>query len=89
MSRPHANESVFRAIADPTRRRIIEVLRKGERSVIDLAKALGRNLPNLSHHLTVLRTAGVVHQRRVGRSRMYQLDAGMLRGAAAWLRAIE
>lgn len=85
MSRPHANESVFRAVADPTRRRIIELLQKGDRAPADLAQTIEASHQTLSHHLTVLRTSGVVVQRREGRSRLYSLQIDVLRPASRWL----
>ena len=87
MSRPLANESVFRAVADPTRRRIIELLQKGDRAPSDLAQSIEASHQTLSHHLAVLRTSGVVVQRREGRSRVYSLQIDILRPASRWLTA--
>jgi len=85
MSRPHADESVFRAIADPTRRRIIDLLRARDRSVLDLIEALGISRPTLSHHLNILRIRGVIAQRREGRRRRYRLHPESLRIPVSWL----
>lgn len=89
MSRPHSNESVFRAVADGTRRRVIEILLKGERTPVELAQAVRVSQQTMSHHLNVLRTSGVVRQHRRGRSRVYQVVPEPLKGAAAWFRACE
>jgi DNA-binding transcriptional ArsR family regulator len=86
MSRPFANENAFRAIADPTRRRLIELLRKGDKSPADLAGAIGVTRPTMAYHLGILRTAGVVSQRREGRRLLYALNEASLRPVAAWLR---
>jgi DNA-binding transcriptional ArsR family regulator len=86
MSRPYATESVFRAIADPTRRRIIELLLVSDRSGAELVQSLNISQPTLSHHLSILRETGLVTNHRVGRNRMYQIHANLLKGAADWLR---
>ena len=89
MSRPHANESVFRAVADPTRRKVIEILLRGERTPLELAQAARVSVQTMSHHLNVLRTAGLIRQHRRGRYRVYQVVLEPLRGAAAWFRLCE
>lgn len=73
-------------MADPTRRRIIDLLRKGDRSPVELVQVIGASHPTLSHHLNVLRTAGVVSQRRVGRNRVYRLHSDSLRPASVWIQ---
>jgi DNA-binding transcriptional ArsR family regulator len=88
MSRPFANDSVFRAIADPTRRRIIEHLRPGERCVSDLVQLTKKSMPTLSHHLSMLRLAGVIEQRRAHTSRYYRLNINQLKATTAWLRSV-
>lgn len=64
---------ICQALADPKRLRLIEELREGERSVGDLADALGISYPNASQHLTVMREAGLVSTRREGSSVFYRL----------------
>jgi len=86
MSRPHANESVFRALADPTRRRIVELLRKGERPVGELAHAIGARQPAMSHHLGILRSAGIIYQHRRGSHRVYQLEPASIMAAKRWFQ---
>lgn len=84
MSRPVSTESVFRAVADPTRRRILEILRGGERSPAELHGSFRFSKPTLSHHLGILRTTGLVKSHRRGRTLRYRLNATALRQISAW-----
>ena len=79
----------YQAIADPTRRRIIEVLAQGERSVKDLVPRFPISQPALSQHLRVLREAGLVRVRRHGRFRVYSLRADPLEAARDWLQRVD
>ncbi len=85
MSRPLSNIDVFRAIADPTRRAILDRLGNEELPVMRLAQPFKITLPALSQHLRVLREAGLVTQRPVGRHRMYRLNAAPLKEVADWV----
>ena len=76
---------VLEAIAEPSRRRIVEVLRAGEASVGDLVAAVGMSQPAVSKHLRVLREAGVVTVRVRAQQRIYRLEAGPFRELDAWL----
>jgi DNA-binding transcriptional ArsR family regulator len=62
------------ALADPTRRRIVELLVEGERSAGELASHFDTSRPGVSRHLRVLREQGLVHARDEGRRRVYSLD---------------
>jgi DNA-binding transcriptional ArsR family regulator len=62
------------ALADPTRRRIVELLVEGERSAGELASYFETSRPGISRHLRVLREQGLVHARDDGRRRLYALD---------------
>ena len=85
MPRPAADEDVFRAVADPTRRAILEALSGAqELSVTALATPLGVSVPALSRHLAVLRRAGLVEERAAGRHRMYRLHAAPLADLYDW-----
>ena len=85
MPRPAATEDVFRAVADPTRRAIIEALgRGGEHTVGALAETVGQSVPMVSRHLAVLRTAGLVAEHRAGRHRIYRLNPAPLRDLYDW-----
>ncbi len=73
------------ALADPTRRRIVEVLAEGERSAGELASHFPAARPGVSRHLRVLREHGLVRSRVDGRRRLYSLDPAPLDELDAWL----
>ena len=76
---------VYRAIADPTRREILDCLAKKEESVTQLAKAFSMSLPAVSQHLKVLQDSRLITGRREGRYIFYRLSPGPLREVALWL----
>jgi DNA-binding transcriptional ArsR family regulator len=76
---------VFRAVADPTRRAMIERLRGAERSVTELSRPFRMSQPAVSQHLRVLREAGLVRERQAGRRRLYRLEPGPLHGVQEWV----
>lgn len=76
---------VFEALADPTRRRLIELLAAGERSAGELAAEFAISRPGVSRHLRVLREAGLVRTRDEGRHRLHSLDLAGLDEVDAWL----
>ena len=80
-----ADESAFRAIAHPVRRRMLDMLRRRELSVSELVQPFRISRPSISQHLRVLRTSGLVTQRRRGRTRVYALDAPRLRAIFEWI----
>jgi DNA-binding transcriptional ArsR family regulator len=82
-------EAVFRAIADPTRRRILGLLRGGRHSVGALARNFRTSRPAISRHLRLLRSAGLVVTRRAGTARICELNAKPLRAVDDWLRDYE
>ena len=70
---------IARALADPKRLCVLEQLAEGERSVSDLSRDVGCQVPNMSQHLSVLRSAGLVSSRREGTTVLYRLaDARVL-----------
>jgi DNA-binding transcriptional ArsR family regulator len=79
-------EAVFRAIADPTRREILGLLRGGRRSVGEIAQNFRASRPAISRHLRVLRAAGLVVARHEGTARICELNAAPLRDVDDWLR---
>ena len=81
---PH-DLAVLEAIADPTRRAILDAVRGGERSVSDLVDAVGMHQPGVSRHLRVLRDAGLVQVRRDAQRRLYRLRPEPLRELDDWL----
>jgi DNA-binding transcriptional ArsR family regulator len=75
----------FAALADPTRRRILAHLARGDRCVTDLARPHAMSLPAISKHLRVLERAGLLRRRRYGRVHQLNLEAEPLKKAAQWV----
>jgi DNA-binding transcriptional ArsR family regulator len=82
---PRMLNQTFAALADPTRRRILAHLARGDRRVTDLARPHAMSLPAVSKHLRVLEKAGLLRRRRYGRVHQMQLDAKPLKQAAQWV----
>ncbi|HEY3725122.1 MAG TPA: metalloregulator ArsR/SmtB family transcription factor [Acidimicrobiia bacterium] len=74
-------EPTFRALADPSRRTIFELLGSGPRSVVDLADELPISRPAVSQHLKVLKDCGLVSVRPAGTRRIYAIDPDGVRAA--------
>jgi DNA-binding transcriptional ArsR family regulator len=87
MARAKAHADVFQAIADPTRRAILDRLRAGPAPVNALAGDFEQSRPAVSKHLRVLRLAHLVEEERVGRERLYQLRPHALQQVAGWLES--
>jgi DNA-binding transcriptional ArsR family regulator len=85
MFEPMTATAVLEAIAEPTRRRILDAVRDGERSVGDLVDLVGMHQPGVSRHLRVLRDAGLVEVRADAQRRLYRLRPEPLQELAAWL----
>ncbi len=83
------HEAVFRAIADPTRREILSLLRGGRRSVGDIAVNFRSSRPAISKHLRLLRSVGLVVTSRAGTAIICELNAKPLREVSDWLRDYE
>jgi DNA-binding transcriptional ArsR family regulator len=77
--------TTFELVAEPTRRRILDLLRERARPVGELVKLLGLSQPGVSKHLRLLREAGLVQVRRDGQRRWYELDPEPLAEVDAWL----
>jgi DNA-binding transcriptional ArsR family regulator len=77
--------NIFRAVADSTRRAILDLLAEGDLPMMALAGSFKMTLPAVSQHLRVLRQAGLVTERRSGRQRIYTLQAEPLREIADWI----
>ena len=75
----------FQALADPSRRRIVEVLRNGERQVNDIVARAGIHQSGVSRHLGILHAAGFVSVRPDGQRRLYSLRPEPFRELDAWL----
>jgi len=89
VARAATTSDVFNAIAEPQRRDILALLRAGERPVTEVAKELGMAQPGASKHLRVLREVGLVRDRKVGKQRIYGLDARGLRPVHEWTGGFE
>src|ERR1700709_1459120 len=76
---------MFQALADPTRRAIVDRLSRGPASVSDLAKPLPMSLPAVVQHLQVLEQSGLVKTAKVGRVRTCTIDSGALSLAEKWI----
>jgi len=85
MHRVRSDADVFRAIADPTRRAILDRLRKGPVAVNALAADFNQSRPAISKHLRVLRNAKLVSEERAGRMRLYQIQPAPLRSVVGWI----
>jgi DNA-binding transcriptional ArsR family regulator len=75
----------FTALAEPTRRRILDELRGGDRSVNQLVQTLAVGQPTVSKHLKVLREAGFVSARVAAQQRIYRIEAGPFAVLERWL----
>src|SRR5215510_15208159 len=85
MARALSHADVFHAIADPTRRGILDRLRAGPTPVNALAADFHQSRPAISKHLRVLRQARLVSEARAGRERLYELDPVPLQKVVAWI----
>jgi DNA-binding transcriptional ArsR family regulator len=80
-----ALDRTFAALADPTRRRILSHLSRGDQRVTDLARPFDMSLPAISKHLRVLENAGLLRRHRYGRVHEMKLEARPLKEAAQWV----
>jgi len=80
-------DRAFQALADPSRRAIVERLTRGPASVSELAKPLAMSFPAVMQHLAVLEGAHLVASRKIGRVRICRLEAATLDRAEGWLNA--
>ena len=78
-------DSVFHALGDPTRRRMLKALSDGERTVSELAQPFAISLAAASKHIKALEGAGLIRREVRGRTHVCSLDPGPLAGAHAWL----
>jgi DNA-binding transcriptional ArsR family regulator len=81
----YSAEATFQALADPTRRAVLDLLRGGAQPAGQIAGAFTVSRPAISKHLRQLRKARLVVEHRSGRHRMYQLNAEPLKAVANWL----
>ena len=74
----------FKALADPTRRRILELLRDGDLTAGELAEHFDISKPSLSYHLATLKSAGFVSDERRGQNIVYSLNATVMQDLIGW-----
>ncbi len=79
------SSEAFSALADPTRRAVLDLLRAGTRPAGEIARAFPVSRPAISKHLRILRRAHLVEERREGRHRMYQLNPEPLKAVDSWI----
>jgi DNA-binding transcriptional ArsR family regulator len=89
MARAATTTDAFNAVAEPRRRRILDLLAAGELPVNDLVAAMGVAQPLVSKHLRVLREVGLVHVRDEGRQRLYRLNGQPLKPIHDWVSQYE
>ncbi|HSY63058.1 MAG TPA: autorepressor SdpR family transcription factor [Terriglobales bacterium] len=79
-----SSNKAFKALADPTRREILSLLRKGEMKAGDLAERFDMTKPSMSHHFAVLKDADLVTSRREGQQIWYGLNTTVVQDLMAW-----
>ena len=89
MARTPTTYDPFNAVAEPKRRKVLEVLGTQELSVNEIVERLGWNQPMVSKHLGVLKEVGLVSERRVGRQRLYRVNAERLKPIYDWVAPFE
>jgi DNA-binding transcriptional ArsR family regulator len=89
MARTPTTFDPFNAVAEPKRRQVLEVLGTQELSVNEIVERLGWNQPMVSKHLGVLKEVGLVSERRVGRRRLYRVNAARLKPIYDWVAPFE
>lgn len=82
-------ESLFKALADPTRRRILELLKNGSLTAGDIAEAFDIGKPSISHHLNVLKAADLVQAEREGQTIVYTLNTSVFQELVAWVYGLK
>jgi len=81
----YSPEATFSALADPTRRAVLDLLRQGSQPAGRIAQVFPVSRPAISKHLRLLRRAHLVQEHREGRHRFYQLNPAPLKGVDSWL----
>src|SRR6266545_1342620 len=89
MARTPTTFDPFNAVAEPKRRQVLELLGRQELSVNEIVKKLGWTQPMASKHLGVLKQVGLVSERRVGRQRLYRVNAERLKPIYDWVAPFE
>ena len=89
MARAPTTTDAFNAVAEASRRDLLDALGSGEATVSDLVDRLGLTQPHVSKHLAVLRTVGLVSVRPEGRNRWYRVNGVALQPVYEWIRSFE
>ena len=89
MARTPTTFDPFNAVAEPKRRQVLELLGARELSVNEIVEKLGWTQPMVSKHLGVLKQVGLVSERRVGRQRIYRVNAERLKPIFDWVTPFE
>lgn len=89
MARASTTLDSFNAVAEPMRRRVLDLLIDRDRPVNDMVDSLGLTQPQVSKHLAVLRQVGLVNVRKKGRQRVYQLNPENLKPISEWVKPYE
>ena len=89
MARTPTTFDPFNAVAEPKRRLVLEALGRQELSVNEIVNKLGWTQPMVSKHLGVLKQVGLVSERRVGRQRLYRVNAERLKPIYEWVAPFE
>ena len=84
-SAARSQEATFQALADPTRRAVLDLLRRGAQPAGQIASAFPVSRPAISKHLRLLRRAHLVREHREGRNRIYRLNPQPLRAVDSWI----
>lgn len=79
---------VFKALSDPTRRKIIELLKEGDKSAGEIAEYFSMTKPSISNHLTILKSAELVQSVREGQKIIYSLNSTIFQEVTSWLYTI-
>jgi DNA-binding transcriptional ArsR family regulator len=82
----YSTEASFHALADPTRRAVLDLLRQGVQPAGQIARAFPISRPAISKHLRLLRRAHLVREKREGRHRLYELNPEPLKAVDSWLQ---
>ncbi|RIK31785.1 MAG: transcriptional regulator [Anaerolineae bacterium] len=89
MARTPTTYDPFNAVAEPKRRQLIQAMGEKELSVNEIVERLGWNQPSVSKHLGVLKQVELVEERRVGRRRLYRVNAERLKPIFDWVTPFE
>lgn len=79
----------FKALADPTRRRILELLAQGDMTAGEIAAQFSMTKPSVSHHLTILKSAGLISDQRIGQNIVYSVNLTVFQELVKWFYDVD